>query len=46
MLCDVFASAYKKLYSLVESFDVDLSRGVVDVDEYYREAVVRSMYVL
>jgi hypothetical protein len=32
---------------LVESFDEDLSRGVVDVDEYYREAedVVRSMYL-
>jgi len=27
------------------SFDGDLSRGVVDVDEYYREAVVRSMYL-
>jgi len=47
MLYDVFASAYRVLYSLVESFDEDLSRGVVDVDEYYREAedVVRSMYL-
>jgi hypothetical protein len=47
MLCDVFASAYRELYSLVEGFDEDLSRGVVDVDEYYREAedVVRSMYL-
>jgi hypothetical protein len=46
-LYDVFASAYRELYSLVESFDEDLSRGVVDVDEYYREAedVVRSMYL-
>ena len=46
-LYDVFASAYRVLYSLVESFDEDLSRGVVDVDEYYREAedVVRSMYL-
>jgi len=46
-LYDVFASAYRELYSLVESFDEDLSRGVVDVDEYYREAedVVRSMYI-
>jgi len=43
----VFVSAYRELYSLVESFDEDLSRGVVDVDEYYREAedVVRSMYL-
>jgi len=47
MLYDVFASAYRELYNLVESFDEDLSRGVVDVDEYYREAedVVRSMYL-
>ncbi|MFZ8837348.1 MAG: hypothetical protein ACO2PM_00120 [Pyrobaculum sp.] len=45
MLYDVFASAYRELYSLVEGFDEDLSRGVVDVDEYYREAVVRSMYL-
>jgi hypothetical protein len=46
-LYDVFASVYRELYSLVESFDEDLSRGVVDVDEYYREAeeVVRSMYL-
>ena len=46
-LYDMFASAYRELYSLVESFDEDLSRGVVDVDEYYREAedVVRSMYL-
>jgi len=46
-LYDVFASAYRELDSLVESFDEDLSRGVVDVDEYYREAedVVRSMYL-
>jgi hypothetical protein len=46
-LYDVFASAYRELYSLIESFDEDLSRGVVDVDEYYREAedVVRSMYL-
>jgi hypothetical protein len=46
-LYDVFASAYRELYSLVESFDEDLSRGVVDVDEYYREAedVVRSVYL-
>jgi hypothetical protein len=46
-LYDVFESAYRELYSLVESFDEDLSRGVVDVDEYYREAedVVRSMYL-
>jgi len=46
-LYDVFASAYRELYSLVESFDEDLSRGVVDVDEYCREAedVVRSMYL-
>jgi len=44
-LYDVFASAYRELYSLVESFDEDLSRGVVDVDEYYREAVVRNMYL-
>jgi hypothetical protein len=28
MLCDVFASAYRELYSLVESFDEDLSRGL------------------
>ena len=34
-----------RVYSLVESFDEDLSRGVVDVDEYYREAVVRNMYL-
>jgi hypothetical protein len=47
VLYDVFASAYRELYSLVESFDEDLSRGVVDVDEYYREAedVIRSMYL-
>ncbi|NAZ33104.1 MAG: hypothetical protein GU356_02230 [Pyrobaculum sp.] len=46
-LYDVFASAYRELYSLVESFDEDLSRGVVDVDEYYREAedIVRSVYL-
>jgi hypothetical protein len=46
-LYDVFASAYRELYSLVEGFDEDLSRGIVDVDEYYREAedVVRSMYL-
>jgi hypothetical protein len=46
-LYDVFASVYRGLYSLVESFDEDLSRGVVDVDEYYREAedVVRNMYL-
>jgi hypothetical protein len=46
-LYDVFASAYRELYSLVESFDEDLSRGVVDVDKYYGEAedVVRSMYL-
>jgi len=46
-LYDVFASTYKKLYNLVESFDGDLSRGIVNVDEYYRDAedVVRSMYL-
>jgi hypothetical protein len=27
-LYDVFASAYRELYSLVESFDEDLSRGL------------------
>jgi hypothetical protein len=46
-LYDVFASAFKELYDLVKSFDEDLSRGVVDVDEYYREAeaVVRKIYL-
>ena len=46
-LYDVFASTYRELYNLVEGFDGDLSRGFVDVDEYYREAedVVRSMYL-
>ena len=45
MLYEVFASAYRELYNLVESFDEDLSRGVVDVDEHYREAVLRNMYL-
>ncbi len=45
MLYGVFASVYRGLYSLVEGFDEDLLRGVVDVDEYYREAVVRNMYL-
>ena len=45
MLYGVFASVYRELYSLVEGFDEALSWGVVDVDEYYREAVVRSMYL-
>jgi len=46
-LYDVFASAFKELYDLVKSFDEDLSRGVVDVDEYYREAedVVRKIHL-
>jgi hypothetical protein len=46
-LYDVFASVFKELYDLVKSFDEDLSRGVVDVDEYYREAeaVVRKIYL-
>jgi hypothetical protein len=46
VLYDVFASAYRELYSLVEGFDEDLVERVVDVDEYYREAVVRSMYLI
>jgi hypothetical protein len=46
-LYDVFASAFKELYDLVKSFDEDLSRGVVNVDEYYREAedVVRKIHL-
>jgi len=28
MLYDVFASVYRELYSLVEGFDEDLSRGL------------------
>jgi hypothetical protein len=46
-LHDVLANTYKELYDLVKSFDGDLSREFVDVDEYYREAedVVRSMYL-
>jgi len=46
-LYDVFASAFKELYDLVKSFDEDLSRGVVNVDEYYREAedVVRKTHL-